>query len=78
MVPRKGLEPFDPRSPDGPLRSKRRQEAPSVAMFRQRVGVSVGVHATVAITLDVYSHATPSMHREAAKVLDGLLAGGTA
>ncbi len=30
-------------------------------------------HATVAITLDLYSHATPAMHREAARVLDGLL-----
>jgi integrase len=30
-------------------------------------------HATVAITLDLYSHATPAMHREAARVLDTLL-----
>jgi integrase len=30
-------------------------------------------HATVAITLDLYSHATPAMHREAARVLDALL-----
>jgi integrase len=30
-------------------------------------------HATVAITLDTYSHATPSMHREAATTLDALL-----
>ncbi len=29
-------------------------------------------HATVAITLDLYSHATPAMHREAATVLDTL------
>ncbi|MDQ2960404.1 MAG: site-specific integrase [Candidatus Dormibacteraeota bacterium] len=30
-------------------------------------------HATVAITLDLYSHATPAMHREAARTLDALL-----
>jgi integrase len=30
-------------------------------------------HASVAITLDLYSHATPAMHREAARVLDTLL-----
>ncbi|MGH7685607.1 MAG: tyrosine-type recombinase/integrase [Candidatus Dormibacteria bacterium] len=30
-------------------------------------------HSTVAITMDVYSHATPTMHREAARKLDGLL-----
>jgi integrase len=30
-------------------------------------------HATVAITLDLYSHATPAMHREAASTLDSLL-----
>jgi len=30
-------------------------------------------HATVAITLDLYSHATPAMHREAATTLDALL-----
>jgi integrase len=30
-------------------------------------------HATVAITLDFYSHATPAMHREAARTLDALL-----
>jgi integrase len=30
-------------------------------------------HATVAITLDLYSHATPAMHREAARTLDTLL-----
>src|SRR5665213_2010490 len=29
-------------------------------------------HATVAITLDLYSHATPATHREAARVLDTL------
>ncbi len=27
-------------------------------------------HSTVAITLDVYSHVTPAMHREAAHVMD--------
>lgn len=32
-------------------------------------------HATVAITLDVYSHVTPAMHREAARVMDDLLGG---
>jgi len=30
-------------------------------------------HSTVAITLDVYSHVTPAMHREAANVMDHLL-----
>jgi integrase len=30
-------------------------------------------HATVAITLDLYSHATPAVHREAANMLDTLL-----
>lgn len=30
-------------------------------------------HSTVAITMDVYSHATPTMHREAARKLDSLL-----
>jgi|HubBroStandDraft_6_1064221.scaffolds.fasta_scaffold80557_2 integrase len=30
-------------------------------------------HATVAITLDLYSHATASMHREAARALDAVL-----
>ena len=30
-------------------------------------------HATVEITLDLYSHATPAMHREAASTLDTLL-----
>jgi len=29
-------------------------------------------HSTVAITLDVYSHVTASMHNEAAKVMDGI------
>ncbi len=29
-------------------------------------------HSTVAITLDVYSHVTPAMHREAARVMDVL------
>lgn len=29
-------------------------------------------HSTVAITLDVYSHVTPTMRREAAKVMDGV------
>jgi integrase len=30
-------------------------------------------HSTVAITLDTYSHMTPTMHREAAEVMDALL-----
>ena len=30
-------------------------------------------HSTVAITLDTYSHVTPTMHREAARVMDELL-----
>jgi integrase len=29
--------------------------------------------STVAITLDVYSHVTPAMHREAANVMDEIL-----
>ena len=29
-------------------------------------------HSTVANTLDVYSHVTASMHKEAAKVMDGI------
>jgi integrase len=31
-------------------------------------------HATIGITLDLYSHATPVMHREAARAMDQLLA----
>jgi hypothetical protein len=34
-------------------------------------------HSTVAITLDVYSHVTASMHKEAAKVMDGIFGGRT-
>ena len=30
-------------------------------------------HANVGITLDLYSHATPTMHREAARTMDALL-----
>jgi integrase len=30
-------------------------------------------HSTVAITLDVYSHVTPAMHREAARTMDSIL-----
>jgi hypothetical protein len=30
-------------------------------------------HSTVAITLDVYSHLTPSIHREAARIMDEVL-----
>jgi len=30
-------------------------------------------HSTVAITLDTYSHVTPTMHRDAAQVMDDLL-----
>ena len=29
-------------------------------------------HSTVAITLDVYSHVTPAMNREAAKAMDSI------
>ena len=32
-------------------------------------------HSQVSITLDLYSHVTPSMHQEAADVLDRVLAG---
>jgi integrase len=31
-------------------------------------------HSTVAITLDLYSHVTPTMQREAAATMDALLA----
>jgi integrase len=31
-------------------------------------------HSTVAITLDIYSHVTPTMQRQAAKAMDELLA----
>jgi integrase len=30
-------------------------------------------HSTVAMTLDVYSHVTPAMHREAARTMDSIL-----
>jgi integrase len=30
-------------------------------------------HATISITLDTYSHVIPTMHREAAQVMDDLL-----
>jgi integrase len=30
-------------------------------------------HSTIAITLDAYSHVTPTMHNEAANVMDRLL-----
>jgi integrase len=30
-------------------------------------------HSTVAITLDVYGHVTPAMHRDAANVMDVIL-----
>jgi hypothetical protein len=30
-------------------------------------------HSTVAFTLDVYSHVTPAMNREAARVVEALL-----
>jgi integrase len=30
-------------------------------------------HSMVAATLDVYSHVTPAMHREAARVMDEIL-----
>ncbi len=33
-------------------------------------------HSTIAITLDLYSHVTPTMQREAAAVLDAVLGGG--
>ena len=32
-------------------------------------------HATVGITVDVYSHVTPAMHGEAARVMDEVLGG---
>ena len=30
-------------------------------------------HATISITLDTYSHVIPTMHRDAARVMDELL-----
>ena len=33
-------------------------------------------HSTIAITLDLYSHVTPTMQREAAAVMDAVLGGG--
>ena len=33
-------------------------------------------HATIAITLDTYSHVTPTMQRDAATQLDALLSAG--
>jgi integrase len=30
-------------------------------------------HSTVAITLDVYGHLTPAIHREVARVMDEVL-----
>jgi hypothetical protein len=30
-------------------------------------------HSTIAITLDLYSHVTPTMQREAAAVLDAII-----
>jgi len=32
-------------------------------------------HSTIAITLDLYSHVTPTMQREAARAMNDLLAG---
>lgn len=32
-------------------------------------------HSQIAVTLDLYSHVTPTMQREAAIALDGLLGG---
>lgn len=34
-------------------------------------------HATIAITLDLYSHVIPTMQRETAGVFDSILAGGS-
>jgi hypothetical protein len=34
-------------------------------------------HATVSITLDTYSHATPPMQKEAAALIAGLMFAGT-
>jgi integrase len=33
-------------------------------------------HATIAVTLDLYSHVTPAMHDEAAAKMERVLAGG--
>ncbi len=35
-------------------------------------------HSTIAITLDLYSHVTPAMQREAARTMNSLLTGGVA
>ncbi|MBT9260205.1 MAG: site-specific integrase [Clostridiales bacterium] len=42
-------------------------------LVQERLG-----HATVGITLDVYSHTTPSLHRQVAGILEDLLQSGTA
>jgi len=34
-------------------------------------------HSTIAITLDLYSHFTPTMQREAAQTIDALLSRGS-
>jgi hypothetical protein len=34
-------------------------------------------HATITVTLDLYSHTTPAMHRQAAQLIDAILGGKT-
>ena len=43
-------------------------------MHPQLVSEMLG-HSQIAITLDLYSHVTPTMHREAANVMDSILQG---
>jgi len=58
-----------------PFHSARRSAATLLLScgVRPKIASEMLGHSTVAITLDVYSHATPAMHREAAKVMDELL-----
>ena len=63
------------RVPAMPFHSARRSAATlllSCGVHPKIVSEMLG-QSNVAITLDVYSHVTPAMHREAAKVMDELL-----
>lgn len=63
---RRPRDPFPRRAPHGRHVATRTRRYPKV------VSELLG-HSTVAITLDVYSHVTPAMHREATKVMDDIL-----
>jgi integrase len=51
---------------------QRRRSCSAKVVHPKLVSEMLG-HATVSITLDLYSHATPAMRREAARSLDALL-----